>query len=184
MDSWHQDTLKAVSVVVVAISGYCFTSQATDGENAWYGIDVKSPELSPPNWFFSVIWTFIYAIFIWTWIITGGIQNFLFQFLFFANILLNFIWLILFFGSVTKKNFETQEGLNYIRQLWLGSIFVLLVLFFVILFQIYFLIYYNFLENAVFFCIYLIWIVAAGFLNIEMYKNILELKPKILNKSE
>jgi tryptophan-rich sensory protein len=78
-------------VAVVAASGATFLP------GAWYA-QLNKPSWTPPNWFFPLIWSVLYAfIAIAGWLIFSG-ANRLLKILWLVQLLLNGLWSWLFFG--------------------------------------------------------------------------------------
>lgn len=84
---------------VVGLSAAPFTISAVSG---WYAF-LNKPTLSPPNWIFGPVWTILY--------LTMGLSAYLIwerghdkkgaktaKFYFFTQLILNFLWSVLFFG--------------------------------------------------------------------------------------
>ncbi|MDD2678598.1 MAG: tryptophan-rich sensory protein [Candidatus Nanoarchaeia archaeon] len=85
------------TVFAFAAIGSFFTSS---GINSWYG-EMNKPAITPPNWFFPIIWTSLYALMGISlyWIFDKGIKkNFLAIALFIIQLFLNALWCFLFFG--------------------------------------------------------------------------------------
>ncbi|MFA5303379.1 MAG: TspO/MBR family protein [Candidatus Nanoarchaeia archaeon] len=86
-----------ILVFAFALMGSVFTSS---GINSWYD-SMNKPVITPPNWFFPVIWTSLYILmgisFAWIWC-KGLKKNLTAVFLFVAQLILNALWCALFFG--------------------------------------------------------------------------------------
>lgn len=86
-----------IFVFVFALIGSLFTSSAI---NSWY-IVANKPVITPPNWFFPVIWTSLYILmgisFAWIWC-RGLKKNLTAVVLFTSQLFLNALWCALFFG--------------------------------------------------------------------------------------
>jgi tryptophan-rich sensory protein len=85
---------KALIVLVVAIVGSIIT---------YYGLksplydDFLLPVQQPPKWVFGLVWTFIYITYAYVW--TSYIDTSYGNALFMANMVLNLLWVYVFFGS-------------------------------------------------------------------------------------
>jgi len=84
-------------VFVFAAIGSFFTSSAI---NSWY-VTVNKPVITPPNWFFPIIWTTLYilmALSLYLVWLKGLKKNLLAATLFISQLFLNALWCALFFG--------------------------------------------------------------------------------------
>jgi len=84
-------------VFIFALIGSVVTYSAI---NSWY-ITATKPVITPPNWFFPIIWTTLYFLmglsFVWVWN-KGLRKNLTAAVLFVTQLAFNALWCILFFG--------------------------------------------------------------------------------------
>ncbi len=84
-------------IFLAAAAGSFFTYS---GVNGWY-VEADKPSITPPNWFFPVIWTTLFILMaialgrVWS---KGWKKNSLGIVLFFIQLGLNVLWCALFFG--------------------------------------------------------------------------------------
>mgnify|MGYP001599366239 CR=1 FL=1 len=99
MKKWLKLILCIIAVELIGIAGGFFTSSSV---NSWYSTIIK-PSFNPPIWLFGPVWTILYAMI--------GLSLFLFlearqkskdkkkgYWIFGVQLLLNFMWSIVFFG--------------------------------------------------------------------------------------
>lgn len=137
-----------IVVVITAIMGSIITSLSFRSGNA-----LRSP-YQPPSWVFSVVWTFIYVTYalIWARIIMPGWLSSLFL----INMILNFLWVFVFF---------------YLNNVFLSKIIIIALLILTLL-QAYFLWRYSndrYVVLGVFgLLIYAAWLTSASLLNFSV----------------
>ncbi|MFW6226437.1 MAG: TspO/MBR family protein [bacterium] len=136
------------SLVVVYFIGFAGGLFTDTGD--WY--DSIKPEITPPGYVFAIVWNilfFLIAISIYTSYVKGSKeQKLIVLMLFGINLLLNFLWSVIFFGM--------QNPVLAFYELILFGISIIS------------LIYYNYKINkfsSYLLIPYLIWICFAGYLN-------------------
>jgi tryptophan-rich sensory protein len=137
----------ALTLVVGAIAGL-FTAKAIPG---WYA-SLNQPSFNPPNWIFGPVWTMLYILmgisFFLIWKQEASKQRSRAIFVFFVQLILNFVWSFLFF------NFN-RIGLALVEiiLLWFSIVFMLFL-------------FYKVKPVAAYINIlYLMWVTFAGILN-------------------
>jgi len=140
-----------ISILIPLIIGFSGSFFTRGSISSWY-VTIHKPSFNPPNWIFALVWTIMYIIigfsFYFTWI-KLPISQFKSQFyIFVIQLLLNFLWSVLFFGL---KN--PIAALADILLLWL-SILLLIIAF------------YHISEISSYLLIpYLLWVTFASVLN-------------------
>lgn len=148
-------------VFFVALAAIIGTLSQPDNYWVWYQKLIKSP-LEPPGYVFSIVWTIIYILLIYSWSRMNFIfekigtqessKNYtIFNILFLINIVLNCSWSVIFFNS----------GGN------ISEINICLVILLIMLMTVLGLLYYckNSISSFICLFIYLIWLCFAFYLN-------------------
>lgn len=148
-------TPKDVMVLIASIVGCVIVgvvSGMTAPTSSGYA-DLDMPPLSPPGILFPIVWTILYILMgssLWIILRSGGERMFLI--LFAVQLVLNFVWVPLFFGS----------------DMILVAFVDLVVLWMVVLMLL--LISWNIDRRASYLLVpYLIWLTFAGYLNLGAY---------------
>ncbi|HUW43458.1 MAG TPA: TspO/MBR family protein [Bacillota bacterium] len=96
--NWKILIVSLVIVYLVAFIGSLFTSPATS--SAWY--ESIKPSITPPNWIFPIVWNilfFLIGISLYlSWKNSDKKQKSLIAWVFGANLFLNVIWSVIYFG--------------------------------------------------------------------------------------
>jgi benzodiazapine receptor len=133
----------------VAFIGMFFTVSAVD---TWYPTLIK-PALSPPNWIFGAVWTFLYALIaIAAWRIHGMRKSFVgahrLLVVYGIHLVMNALWSAVFFGMQSPS-----LGLVVIALLWLFIAYLTITF------------YRHDRVAGVLFVPYLAWVSFASYLN-------------------
>jgi benzodiazapine receptor len=84
--------------LLIGFFGSIFTSQSI---NTWY-VTLQKPEFNPPNWIFAPVWTILFIFigisFFWVWQQNFGGQKTKAITIYSIQLILNWLWSILFFG--------------------------------------------------------------------------------------
>lgn len=132
-----------IVVVMVALIG-SFISRK--GISWLYSNNViRSPHM-PPNWAFGIVWTLLYIMYIYVWCDSPS-----HDLLFAISIILNLLWVILFFG---------------VHDIMLSRV-IIVILLLVVLYQVCVMWQENRALNAFLLLIYVSWLVCATGLNFE-----------------
>lgn len=91
-----------VALAVPIIGGGVSGIAAVSGVRSWYRA-IRRPPWTPPNWSFAPVWTFLYVLMgVASWLVwrSGADRSLIASAigLYGAQLLLNFLWSILFFG--------------------------------------------------------------------------------------
>lgn len=143
------------AIVICQLTGIISSFFTVDPITTWYAF-LNKPPFNPPNWIFAPVWTTLYllmgisAFLIWQKGLTKKkVKQALFYFL--VQLLLNFLWSILFFGL--------QSPL-------LGLIDIIILLVFIVVTTMKF---YNISKPAAYLLIpYLLWVSFATILNLSI----------------
>lgn len=144
--------LSIIICFIIGLSGSYFTSSSV---NSWYRT-LNKPSFTPPDWIFAPVWTLIYLLmgislfFVW---ISSNPLKYLAFIAFSAQLLLNFLWSVIFFG------FENLHfALAEIIALW-GSILITIFLF-------------RRISNMAAYLLipYILWVSFAAFLNYSIVR--------------
>lgn len=142
--------IRAFIVLMVALVGGIVTSKNI---NSWYFTDAVQRSIhTPPKQWFGIIWTVLYAMYIYTWCQSYKNSGTTYDALFGISILLNLLWIIVFFGM---HNIELSK-------------YVIIALLCTVLFQAYVMWFRQ--NNGVctfMMLIYASWILCAAGLNFE-----------------
>ena len=144
-----------VFVVYVALLGASYGMQ---NSRTWYPT-LKHPPLSPPPWLFGVVWPILYVLIAVSWAranyLVGngfaGINYNVVNMLFIVNMVLNFLWSVVFF---------------YAKQMLWGVLIIVAMIV-----TLGFLIYHLRADRACMLMLvpYMLWILFACYLNIGVY---------------
>ena len=91
----------AISIIIPLAVGSISSFFTMDSIPTWYSMLAK-PALNPPNWIFFPVWTLFYVMmgvslyFVWRKGFNNKTKTAIY--VFFAQLLLNFLWTFLFFG--------------------------------------------------------------------------------------
>lgn len=143
-----------VFVIYIALLGAAYGMQNV---SVWYQT-LQRPPLSPPPWVFSVVWPILYVLIAVSWsranylIGNGftGINYNVVNALFIVNMVLNFLWSVVFF---------------YAKQMVWGLVVIIAMII-----TLGFLIYYLRADRACMFLLvpYMLWLLFAAYLNAGM----------------
>lgn len=90
-----------ISFGLVFLCGLIGSLSTSSGINSWYNT-VNKPVITPPNWFFPIIWTTLYILMAVAFALVlnkGGFKkNATAAVLFISQLFLNALWCVLFFG--------------------------------------------------------------------------------------
>ncbi len=103
---------------VVGISGSIFTFNSI---SSWY-MFLNKPFFNPPNWIFGPVWTILYLLMgvsLYYILVKGG-KNRIPLLYFSAQLILNFLWTLIFFGLHSPK-----IALFEIILLWISILFTM-----------------------------------------------------------
>ena len=146
----------AISILVPLAIGFAGSFFTRSSLSDWY-LDLKKPSFNPPGWIFAPVWTTLYVMiglaFYLIWV-KMPLTEFKLQFWVFAvQLLLNFLWSILFFGL--KNPFAAFIG---IIALWLSILYVIFL-------------FYRLSETSAYLMIpYILWVTFAALLNFSIMK--------------
>lgn len=145
--NWKLLVSSIIICELAGIIGSIFTSSSIP---TWYAL-LSKPSFSPPNWVFAPVWTILYALI--------GISAYLIYasksrhknralFVFGAQLVLNALWSIVFFGSRSISG-----GLYIIIAMWLLIMATILM-------------FYKIDKRAAYLLVpYLLWVSVASILN-------------------
>jgi benzodiazapine receptor len=138
--------IRIIIVIVVALLG----SYITNKNISWlYSDNIQRSIYMPKGYIFGIVWTIIYIGFAYVWCKSLKIKDKTVDIIFMLSILLNFLWVVTFFGL----------------QLIDLSRIIIILLSFVVLYQAYQQYKNKFRLGTVIMLIYLAWLIFATFLN-------------------
>jgi benzodiazapine receptor len=144
---------KRVFIYALAVfgAGYGGSLLTTDGLLSDKYVNATKPENYPANKVFGLVWTALYVLYVYAWYQVRNIEAV--QPLFWANIVLNFLWIWTFFG----------------QQDWEQALSILYILDLVLILQVYSL--WNVNRKSAYALIpYLLWALFATYLNKEFIR--------------
>lgn len=143
-----------LSILVVLSIGFFSSFFTTGSIDSWYQT-INKPSFNPPNWIFGPVWTFLYILIgislYLVWINKAKSKKAVYS-VFAIQLLLNFLWSILFFGN----------------QMILGALIEIIFLLIAILFNI--ILAYKISKPAAYLLLpYLLWVSFATILNFAIW---------------
>lgn len=144
-----------ISLIIPLLIGFLGSFFTTSSVNSWY-TTINKPFFNPPNWIFAPVWTVLFILiglsFYYVWINNFDNQKYKVISIYYAQLFLNLLWSILFFGMRSP----------------LFSLIEIIILCVVIVFNI--LIFYKVSKKAGLLLLpYLFWVIFASFLNFSIY---------------
>jgi tryptophan-rich sensory protein len=146
-----------VSIVICQAVGVASAIFSSAGVNGWYGKIIK-PAFTPPAWVFGPVWTVMYllmgiSLFLILRRDMGGQKEQIAVAVFGVQLILNFLWTVIFFGM-------RQPLAAFIEILLLWAAILTTMIFF-----------YKFSKTAAFLLLpYLLWVSFAAVLNAAIVK--------------
>jgi tryptophan-rich sensory protein len=151
MNKYLKLTVSILIPLLIGLAGSFFTSSSV---STWY-TTIQKPSFNPPNWIFGPVWTLLYIMiglsFYFIWVKLSAAE-FKLQFVVYSfQLLLNFLWSVLFFGL-------RNPLLSFIEivLLWLSILYLVLS-------------FYKLSAISSFLLIpYLLWVTFASILNLSI----------------